>query len=301
MNRALRQAQRKRCSYRKRGGGYGMGAPLVDFDPKVDTSFAVKMPINQGFSDCAFPARTGQLFNEPNPALAQTVMAGGRHRGGAKAHSGGAKAHSGGAKAHSGGACGCSVMRGGACGCSVMRGGAKAHSGGRRTRRTQRGAGYAVAVDPSVSVGGTGPNVGPLHSSVPCDLRAGSPNPYNATGLGADPRAPADLYSLTPNQTGGAYSTGNEWAPACYKAPGSELPTYEAQTAGFNFRPSIATGGVLPDGVTPYMDVTPYAARLGGGRKDRKSRRSSRKNRSNRSRKNRKDRKSAKKTYRRRH
>ena len=247
MNRALRQSQRKRCSYRKRGGGYGMGAPLVPFDPKVDTAFAVKMPVNQDFSDCAFPARPGQLFNPPNPDLAQAAMAGGSRR------------YRGGAKAHSGGACGCSVMR-----------------GGRRTRK-HRGGGNGFAVDPSISVGGLGPNVAPIHSAIPCDVRAGSPNPLNPVSGSFDPRAPTDLYSLTANtMRGGAYSTGNDWAPACYKAPGSELPVYEAQTAAFRFNPSTATGGVLPDGVTPFNDVVPYAGRLGGAR--RRSRKNSRKN-----------------------
>ena len=58
---------------RKRGGGYGMGAPLVSIPsgPGGDWTFAVKEPINQGFDDCLFPARPGQLFNAPNPALAQ--------------------------------------------------------------------------------------------------------------------------------------------------------------------------------------------------------------------------------------
>ncbi len=235
-----------------------MGAPLVDFDPKVDTAFAVKMPINQGFSDCSFPARPGQLFNEANPALAQAAMAGGRRNRNRS-------------RRHNGGACGCSVMRG--------------------ASRKIRGGGYAV--DPSVNVGGNGPNVAPLHSSVPCDVRGGSPNPYNQVAF-ADPRAPADLYSATPNTTlpsvhaGGAYSSGNNWSADCYKAPGSQLPTYEAQTAGFDFYPSTAKGGVLPDGVTPYMDVQAQAARLGGARRknSRKNRKNSRKNSRKSSRKN---------------
>ena len=208
-----------------------MGAPLVAFDPKVDTAFEGKMPINQSFSDCSFPVRPGQLFNEPNTALAQASMAGGRRS---------------------------RRQRGGACGCSAMQ------SAGRRNRNTRKhGGGYAYAVDTSVSVGGNGPNVAPLYSSVPCDARGGSPNPYNPVAF-PDPRAPADLYSATPNttlpsvQAGGAYSTGNDWSAECYKAPGSSLPTYEAQTAGFDFYPSTAKGGVLSDGVTPvsYTHLT---------------------------------------------
>ena len=98
-----------------------------------------------------------------------------------------------------------------------------------------------------------------------------------------DPRAPTDVYSLTPNQqapsvqAGGAYSTGNGFSEACYTAPGSMLPKYEAETAGFHFRPSTEFGSTLPDGVTAYNDVVPVAARLGGGKK-RNTRRKAKKN-----------------------
>jgi len=94
-----------------------------------------------------------------------------------------------------------------------------------------------------------------------------------------DPRAPADLYSLTANQKGGA---GNAYAAECYRAPGSQLPVYNASSAGFMFSPSTLGGATLPDGVTAFNEVVPVAARTGGGRsrkhrKNRKHRKYSRK------------------------
>lgn len=179
--------------------------------------------------------RPGQLVTPPNPALAQTVMAGGSY--------------------------------------GPRFGGVNARRTARR-RSQMGGFARAFAVDPSISVGGSGPNVAALHAPVACDARAGvHPGPL----LPADPRAPADLYSATPNQTGGAYSTGNAYGADCYKAYGSGLPVYEAQAAGFTFNPSSAGGAFLPDGVTDFMEVVPMAARVGGRR-----RRASRKNRKHR-------------------
>lgn len=419
---------------RKHGGGYGMGAPLVQLPtgPGSDWNFAVKQPINQGFDDCLFPARPGQLFNTPNPTLAQASMAGGKrkhrrtHRRGARKQRGGHLAdedlvegaifygfdaaeneiikyevehvegdevralkysgvipssvllekadilnkvefdsqlqnlrsafpsaailannpfnidndnqstgtlvvennmppmppqliHSGGGydstetshaypnngwnQTLSHGASSASSwgrdtglaqtvmaggrrrrthrrgtrrMRGGGCGCA----GSKLFGGVRRRRGTRRmrgGAGNGYAIDPSVSIGGTGPNVDAIRTSVPCDPRAGV---INST-LPLDPRAHGIGYSATPNtttpslQAGGAYSTGNAYPDSCYKAPGSELPVYNAQTAGFNFAPSTERGGTLPDGVTAYNDVVPYAARMGGSRRRTQRRRRS--------------------------
>jgi hypothetical protein len=350
MNRALRKQSMKRCAFRaKRGGGFSAGPALLPV-PVNDWTYAQKQLINNPYSDCGIPSRTGQLFNQPNPDLAQVIMAGGKRRNGRRtrrrhggvlpppsangtwgkwdppmnpdlaqvAMAGGAWTYdqdlslaqtpmAGGSWTYNqdlplaqtpmaGGGNGCSAMRGGACGCSVP----KAWSGGRRRRtyRKMRGGSYrAVDVFPGVSVGGDGPNVAPLHAGVPCDGRAGTPNQFNQQGLTVDVRAPADLYSVTTNQTppsvqaGGAYSTGNGFSEGCYKAPGSMLPVYEAETAGFHFRPSTESGSTLPDGITAYNDVVPHAARLGGGRKNRKASRKNRKaSRKNRkaSRKNRK-------------
>jgi hypothetical protein len=256
MNRQLRNERRRRWA--RRGGGYGQTGSLMPI-PTSDGTFAVKDQVTQPYSDCATTMRPGQLVNQPNPELAQVAMVGGRRRRSKK-------------------------QRGGACGC-LQNGGRS-----RRRRRMQRGGGVnGYSVNVGSSIGGAGPNVAPVYAGVPCDARAGTPNPNNTDGLGTDPRAPADLYSLTPNaQRGGAYSSGNAYDASCYRAPGSELPVYNAETAGFRFSPSTASGAALPDGVTAYNTVVPYAARVGGSR-----RRSSRSSRSSR--------KAAKKSYRRRH
>lgn len=240
MNRPT-QRKRKGCSFRKHGGGYGLGSPLAPI-PADDWTYSPKVPIHQEFADCAFPGRTGQLESQANPALAQTPMAGG--------------------------GCGCAAPRwGGArgtrknkktggCGCAgPWMGGKK-----KTTRAKQRGGTRGFSVDASMSVGGDGPNAAPYHTPLPCDGRAGSPNPPTPN---PDPRAPSDVYSLT----GGAYSTGNAYPAECYRAPGSSLPVYNADSAGFHFAPSTEAGGALPDGVTPYNGVIQHAARLGGGRK----------------------------------
>jgi hypothetical protein len=378
MNRAIQRNMTRRFSARKVGGGYGMGAPLVTLPsgPGSDWNFAVKQPVNQGFDDCAFPSRPGELFNQPNPALAQVAMVGGgsaaydspfytakewptgpvdytyktdpsraavamaggrrtrKMRGGAAvldnpmyiAHEWPQVAHTSGGEATrwgdvamaqtvmaggKRGNCGCSgsklfggsrKQRGGA-GCGMMRrrqrGGAGCGMMRRSSRRQQRGGGTnGYAVDPSVSVGGSGPNVAPVYAGVPCDGRAGAPNMMTPAAGSPDPRAPADLYSLTTNaavkQAGGgiadgagpasvgsqppssSYGHGNAYGPECYRAPGSELPVYNADVAGFNFRPSTEIGGTLPDGVTAYNDVVPQAARVGGARRSHKRRGSKR-------------------------
>jgi hypothetical protein len=496
MNREIQRKNSRRTMSRKIGGGYGMGAPLVPIPtgPGGDWNFAVKQPVNQGFDDCLFPARPGQLFNTPNPALAQAAMAGGKRRGrrasrrirrrgqrggtmanedieiGAtfygydateneivkyvvehvegdevralkhsgpmpvsvilekvdivdkadfdkqlqnllSAHPGAAilaenpfemndvefennagsvaateiaipesnneavaqtgggnydaietshayrsngwtqelshgatpatmwgrdtglaqtvmaggrrrrhqRAKRGGAidpieathayppngwetpsthgglapawgpqtgLAQTGKAGGSRRQRGAGCGCT----GNKLFGGRRRKTRGRRmrgGAYYGYSVDPSVSVGGSGPNVAALNAPVPCDPRAGSINSSNPQ-LPTDPRSYGFGYSATPNtttpslQAGGAYSTGNAYPDSCYKAPGSELPVYNAQTAGFNFYPSTARNGTLPDGVTPYNDVVPYAARMGGARRRSRKARKDRKGRKGR-------------------
>jgi hypothetical protein len=253
MNRQLRNERRRRWA--RRGGGYAQTGSLMPI-PADDWTFAVKDQVTMPYNDCASTMRPGQLVNQPNPELAQVAMAGGRRSRVRK-----------------------QKQRGGACGC-MQRGGSRRQRGGGVN-------GFSVNVD--ASIGGVGPNVAPVYAGVPCDVRAGTPNPNNAGGLGADPRAPADLYSLTPNvQRGGAYSSGNAYDASCYRAPGSELPVYNAESAGFRFEPSTASGATLPDGVTAYNNVVPYAARLSGGR-----RRSSHRRRNSR--------RAAKKSYRRRH
>lgn len=220
----------RRRRWAHHGGGFAQTGTLMPI-PASDWTFAVKEQITTPYSDCATTMRPGQLVNQPNPDLAQVAMTGGRRR-------------------HR----------------TLRR---RGH--GRRTSRQRGGGVNGFSVNVGASVGGTGPNVAPVYAGVPCDARAGAPNVNNAAGLGPDPRAPGDLYSLTANiQRGGAYSSGNAYDASCYRAPGSELPVYNAETAGFRFAPSTAAGAALPDGVTAFNEVVPYAARLGGARRSRR-------------------------------
>ena len=341
----------KKCTYNKHGGGYGMGAPLVPFDPANDQSFSIKMPVNQSFSDCAFPARPGQLDVVPRPDLAQVGMAGGRRN--SNRHR--TQRKKGGAQSEYYPVNGADTtykvelpITQGFPNCSgvdvpsrIME---QAHpelaqtpmAGGKRTRKTRKarnlvGGTRGFSVDPWNNVGGNGPNAGAANVPVPCDPRAGSFNFMSHTPIHPDIRAPYDVYSLTANKMGGSYKTctrggnyktctrggnyktctrggsyktctrggsykgcsrggsykgcsrggsysqGNGYSDECYAAPGSYLPKYEAETAGFTFRPSTERGGTLPDGITAYMNVVPQAARMGGARntfRTRKHRRS---------------------------
>ena len=123
---------------------------------------------------------------------------------------------------------------------------------GGTTRKHRGGGGGGIYVNPGVSVGGLGPNVAALHSPVPCDARAGT---------------------MSRSMIGGAHGSG--------------LPTYEAQSAAFRFAPSTATGGSMPDGVTPFHEVIPYAGRMGGAysRKSKKSKKSKKSRKSQKSQK----------------
>jgi hypothetical protein len=104
-------------------------------------------------------------------------------------------------------------------------------------------------------------------------------NPFAVGGLQPDPRASPLFYSATANQVsqtggtpfvqtmaGGSYG-GNAYDASCYRAPGSEMPVYPAESVGFHFTPSTQAGATLPDGVTAFNEVVQHAARLGGGRK----------------------------------
>jgi hypothetical protein len=198
------------------------------------------------------------------------------------------------------GNCGCN-QRGGGCGCSSwkLKGGYQcgkpetAWLGGlrserKRTRKMRGGnkGGFEMAV--AQNIGGNGPIAEPVRTAIPCDARAGMQNPFTATPLSPDART-AYGYSLTPNtttpslqaggavplseyaQTGAGYGSGNAYAAACYRAPGSEMPVYPATSAGFHFTPSTEGGATLPDGITAFNEVVAHAARLGGGRRSRKS------------------------------
>ena len=171
-----------------------------------------------------------------------------------------------------GGGCGCAgpQMVGGGCGAPSVTGlparNAAPYSGGRRLTRRHRGGGpYGYAVDPSQSIGGNGPNVDALHVPVPCDGRMGTYHAMNPQiAESPDPRAPTDLYSLSPpgstagvtgyeegllnpafmkggrrtKRRGGSYGTPNAYPEECYRGTGSSLPVYNASSAGFTFSPS---------------------------------------------------------------
>jgi hypothetical protein len=237
MNRALRMQHLRRCALKNaRGGGLN-----VDPSMSFSTVNGVPIPENVPTSECYPPERPGFFTMPANPELAQVAMAGGARKS---------------RKNRSRKAQRKTRKRGGACGCAFAgRGGSRKQRKNRKSRKTrkQRGGnkgGYEV--DVSMSVGGNGPVAAPVYARIPCDAQAGSGGPFY-TPLPQDPRAPADLYSATANQTGGGTSG----------APGSEIPVYPAESAGFRFTPSIGAGASLPDGVTPFNEVVPYAARMG--------------------------------------
>ncbi len=274
---------------------------------------------NQHYTDCYAPDRPGAIQFQANPELAQVAMAGGRRRA-TRRYRGGqmlsaaqllALQKTGGSRRRG---CGCN-MRGGGCGCSAwkLRGGKRSRQrggqcgkpqvawlGGKRITRRQRGGNKGgFGFDVTQNVGGTGPIAEPVRMAIPCDARAGMQNPFTATPVQPDLRAPAFGYSLTPNmsggslseripnfeysQTGAGYGDGNAYPASCYRAPGSEMPVYPATSAGFHFTPSTEGGATLPDGITAYNEVVANVARLGGARRSRmKRRRGNRKSRKSR-------------------
>lgn len=224
----------------RRGGGWSQGPAL--------SQQAYYVPEYKMYSECYPMDRPGMIQSNPNPALAQTPMAG----GGCGVMRGGA---------------GCGVMRGG-CGC-MMRGGKARRRSTRRSRtgtcgyygarggakktgrkskkttRRQRGGRYGI--DVGSSVGGDGPNVAPVTAHVPCEAYRPMPiNPTSAMMLTQAPNPDVMVGSLRPAyiQAGGAAYTP---APLAYTAP----------RAGFTFYPNIAQGQVLNPGQIPYEEVVP--------------------------------------------
>jgi len=261
----LRRTLRNKRRNTIRGGGYATTSSLTQFNPANDTQFAIKTPVYQSYNDCYAQSRPGQLVNPAAPELAQTVMAGGGCGCGWR----GGRRRSRRSRAQRGGAtCG---MRGGAtCG---MRGGATCGMRGGATCGMRGGASNGFGVHPEMSVGGNGPIAAPAYVGVPCDGRAGFPNPNNPQIVNPDIRAPADIYSLTANMPAQKGGSGNGFSANCYRAPNSMIPVYPAESAGFHFRPSTEAGSTLPDGVTAYNNVVPQAARLGGARRITRRRR----------------------------
>ena len=229
----VRSTKRKNT---RRGGGWSQGPAL--------SQQAYYVPEYKMYSECYPMDRPGMIQSNPNPALAQTPMAG----GGCGLMRGGA---------------GCGLMRGGA-GCGVMRGGKTrrrsirrsrtgtcgyygARGGSKRSkktgRKTQRGGRYGI--DVGSSVGGDGPNVAPVTAHVPCEAHRPMPiNPTSAMMLTQAPNPDVMVGSLRPAyiKAGGAAYTP---APLAYTAP----------RAGFTFQPNIAQGQVLYPGQIPYEEV----------------------------------------------
>ncbi len=227
MNRQVQRMHQRRCALKNSLHGGGLS---VDMMHPIQSSYGVPIEIRGAYNECYNELRPGEIRAEANPDLAQVAMAGGKRRHRTRRVCGG-------------------------CGCMWGKRG-----------RTQRAGGYGLF--PNFNVGGQGPIAEPARLTIPCDARAGSANPF-AAPMESDPRAPMQFYSVTPNTLGGSTNMvgGGYEGQDCYKAPGSQMPVYPAESVGFNFRPSTEAGAALPDGVTGYNEVMRYAARLGGGRK----------------------------------
>jgi len=213
----------------KRGAGWGMGPPL--------STSAYYLPEYKSSSNCYNSARPGAIQSNPDPAKAQTPMAGGRSR---RRRSSRRQRSSRRKTVRGGGSCGMKPYSGGgSCGMKPYGG------GGRRTRR-HRGGRYAI--DISQSIGGDGPNVAPMHSSIPCEGHHAMPlNPTSAGMLTSAPDMEVNVSGLRP---GAAMFGGG--------APAGEHPlAYTAPTAGYTFTPNIRQGLELNPGQIPYQEVVP--------------------------------------------
>jgi hypothetical protein len=225
-NRQRRNITRKRCALR--GGGFSTN-PTSFFPPAgyMAPRETIQWQPEQGMAY----ARNGMLVNQPNPALAQAAMAGGRRRRLERLRR---------------------KMRGGGCGCGVQKGGALSYAPVSSMSNLMYGitgkGGYET--NPGVSVGGAGPNVGALIGPNGCapSLRAGMVGGTRRKHRGG----------------GGSTYTG----ASCSSRSGSELPVYANPSAGFSQSPSTWS---LPQGVAnAYQLYNPVVARVGGGRKTRK-------------------------------
>ncbi len=268
---------------------FGGGLQVSPGSP-IESSNGVPNPTNARYDECYTQGRPGALTTEPNVDLAQTAMA-----GGAVADFVYSVKHRKTRARRMRGGCGCmwkgGKQRGGQCPYRAVGGQCPYMKGG---RRTLRGGNRGFSVDVAQSVGGDGPNVAAINAGLPCDARAGANNPNTVGPLPADPRAYGVGYSATANTStlqkggnlppysetmmGGGYG-GNGFDPACYKAPGSEMPVYPATSVGFHFTPNIESGAALPPGVIPYNEVVQHAARLGGARKTRRKAKKSKRSR----------------------
>ena len=263
------------CAFPERPGHLGMhsqphlaqtamaGGYRSEYMPvNTEGTYKVNLPISQGFPNCGGVHVPSTSMAQANPEKAQTPMVGGRCA--CMANAGIAKYPT---PSHPGLNLIQTPMAGGRkCMCFRKRSQTNRNRHNKRTRK-QLGGTRGFSVDSWQTVGGDGPNVAPVYNAVPCDTRSGSFNPYSQTTYNPDVRAPTDVFSLSPQMNGGSYAMNNGYSDTCYKAPGSSLPVYEADTAGFRFEPSTANGAAMPDGVTAFQEVVPQPARVGGRRR----------------------------------
>jgi hypothetical protein len=267
----------KRQTRKVKGGGWSIGDSLSkdayyvpEYKPTDDCAVAQRPGFIQAIpnpelaqtrmagagrieASCAPSMPIGSIQSNPRPNLAQTPMAGGgcnctmKMRGGGcgmKMRGGGCgmKMRGGGCGMKMrGGGCGMK-MRGGGCGMK-MRGGTR--KGSRRSRKTLKGGRYVI--DTNQSIGGDGPNVAPIYSSVPCEAHRAMPlNPTLPTLLADSPVPDVNVSGLKPAfiMKGGDFSSGH---PLAYTAP----------RAGFSFTPNITQGQKLDPGQIPYEEVIP--------------------------------------------
>jgi len=209
-----------------------MGPPL--------STTAYYLPEYKSSSNCYNSARPGAIQSNPDPAKAQTPMAGGRSRRMRSSRR-------------------TRRVRGGGCGCMKMSGGSRRRRSVRRVgggcgmklnggRRTHRHRGGRYTVDVGQSIGGDGPNVAALHSSIPCEGHHAMPlNPTSAGMLTSTTDLDVNVSGLRP---GAAMFGGG--------APAGEHPlAYTAPTAGYSFTPNIRQGLELNPGQIPYQEVVP--------------------------------------------
>jgi len=132
------------------------------------------------------------------------------------------------------------------------------------------------------ALSGGGPNVGnPVNMQSGCGIPQGSADSRGGNnqmggrrlrkqrpkqkqrGGSAMNLAPASLDNAFPATPQPSYGAANAFPESCYKAPGSELPVYNNNSAAFNFSPSITENNTLPPGVNVYNDVIQQPGRMG--------------------------------------
>ncbi len=137
--------------------------------------------------------------------------------------------------------------------CPYAKGGMQRMQKKNKTRRNLKGGRYGI--DPSVSVGGDGPNVAPMTAHVPCEAYRPMPiNPHHPTDLVSAPETGIHFAGLSP----GAVLKGGARRKHKGGLRGDEHPlAYTAPRAGFTFFPNIAQGQTLNPGQIPYQVTVP--------------------------------------------